>query len=244
MNKALPLHAQLKEMIISEIAEGTLEPGDQLPTQKELGVQHRMSHMTVRRALDELIKEGVIRSVRGKGLYVSRPTLATDSGSLLGFDEQIYRLGMIPSKRVLCAEIISASTMLAQMLNVEVGVPLASIERLLLANDTPVAIIVSYLPHSLCPGLLNHDFAKGSLFSTLRQVYGLQLSGAESIIRAVLANKEQAGLLQINRPSGLLLREQVTYLKDGTIIEFSRSYLRGDNYHMRLQEGVIPIRST
>ena len=240
MNTVLPLHAQLKEMIISEISEGNLNPGDKLPTQKELGVQHGMSHMTVRRALDELIKEGVIRSVRGKGLYVSRRTLATDSGSLLGFDEQIYRLGMMPSKRVLCAEIISASTMLAQMLNVEVGVPLVSLERLLLANDTPVAIIISYLPHSLCPGLLNHDFEKGSLFATLRQVYSLQLSGAESIIRAVLANKEQAGLLQISRPSGLLLREQVTYLKDGTVIEFSRSYLRGDNYHMHVREGVIP----
>jgi GntR family transcriptional regulator len=195
------MHAQLKERIISEIAEGALKPGDQLPTQKELGEQHGMSHMTVRRALDELIKEGVIRSVRGKGLYVSNPTLATDTGSFLSFDEQIYRLGMKPSKRVLCAEIIPASTVLAQMLRVEVGVPLASLERLLLANDTPVAVIVTYLPHHLCPGILNHDLASGSLFATLRQVYGLQLSGATSIIQTVLASKEQASLLQVKRPA-------------------------------------------
>jgi GntR family transcriptional regulator len=147
---------------------------------------------------------------------------------------------MIPSKRVLCAEIISASTVLAQMLKVEVGVPLASLERLLLANDTPVAHIVSYLPHHLCPGILSHDLERGSLFATLRQAYGLQLTGAVSIIQAVLANKEQATLLQIKRSSALLSREQLTYLKDGSIIEFSRSVLRGDNYHIRMQEGVMP----
>jgi GntR family transcriptional regulator len=234
------MHAQLKEMLISEISKGDLKPGDKLPTQKELGAHFGMSHMTVRRALDELIKEGMVRSVRGKGLYVSSRTLTTDSGALVSFDEQIYRLGMAPSKRVLCAEIISASTVLAQMLKVEVGVPLASLERLLLANDIPVAHIISYLPHHLCPGILSHDLEKGSLFATLRQSYGLQLTGAVSIIQAVLANKEQAALLQIKRSSALLSREQLTYLKDGTIIEFSRSVLRGDNYHIRMQEGMIP----
>jgi GntR family transcriptional regulator len=236
----LPLHAQLKEMIISEITKGDLKPGDKLPTQKELGSRFRMSHMTVRRALDELIKEGMIRSVRGKGLYVSNQTLTTDSGALVSFDEQIYRLGMTPSKRVLCAEIISASTVLAQMLKVEVGVPLASLERLLLANDTPVAHLVSYLPHHLCPGILSHDLERGSLFATLRQVYGLQLASAVSIIQAVLASEEQARLLQVKHPAALLSREQVTYLKDSTIVEFSRSVLRGDNYHVRIQEGTLP----
>jgi GntR family transcriptional regulator len=239
MDTILPLHAQLKEKIISSINEEVFKPGDRLPTQKELGSQYGMSHMTVRRALDELIREGIIRSVRGKGIFVSNPTLATDSGSLLGFDEQIYHLGMTPTKRVLCAEIVSASTVLAQMLKVDVGVPLASIERLLLANDVPVAIIVSYLPHHLCLGILSHDLEKGSLFATLRQVYGLQLSGAVSIIQTVLASQEQARLLQIKRPAALLTREQLTYLRDGTIIEFSRSFLRGDNYHIRVQEGII-----
>ena len=219
---------------------GSLKPGDKLPTQKELCTQFNTSHMTVRRALDELIKEGAIRSVRGKGLYVSNPTLATDNGSLLGFDEQVQRLGMTPSKKVLCAEIVSASTVVAKMLKVEVGVPLVSLERLLSANDVPVAIVVTYLPHHLCPGLLAHDLASGSLFATLRQVYGLQLAGAESIIQTVLATQDQARLLQVRRPTALLSREQVTYLKDGTVIEFSRSLLRGDNYHIRVQEGPVP----
>jgi GntR family transcriptional regulator len=240
MNINLPLHAQLKEEIIKKINEGDLKPGDKLPRQVELCTQYGMSHMTVRRALDELIKEGIIRSVRGKGIYVSRSTVATDSGSLLSYDEQINRLGMTPAKRILCAEITSASTVLAQMLKVEVGIPLVTLERLLLANETPVALTLTYLPHHLCPGILNHDLEKGSLFATLRQIYGLQLSGAVSIIQTVLASQEQARLLQIRRPAALLSREQLTYLKDGTIIEFSRSFSRGDNYHIRIQEGVVP----
>ena len=241
MNKKTPLHAQLKEKIIAMIAEGEFNPGNQLPTQKELCAQYGMSHMTVRRALDELIKEGVIRSVRGEGLYVSNRTLASDSGSLIGFDEQILRLGMTPSKRILCAEIIPASTVLAQVLKVEVGIPLVSLERLLLANNTPVAQVIAYLPHYLCPDLFSHDLEKGSMFATLRQVYGLQLTGSVSIVQTVLASKEQATLLQVPRPAALLSREQLTYLSDGKIIEFSRSFLRGDNYHIRVQEGIIPL---
>lgn len=154
MERKPSLHSQLKEALIAMISNEALKPGDQLPTQKELGAQYEMSHMTVRRALDELIKEGVISSVRGKGLYVTSQTLPTDIGSLVSFDEQILRLGMTPSKRVLCGEIIPASTVLAQMLKVDVGIPLVSLERLLLANNTPVALIVAYLPDYLCPGLL------------------------------------------------------------------------------------------
>jgi GntR family transcriptional regulator len=239
MERKPSLHAQLKEALIAMISNQALKPGDQLPTQKELGAQYGMSHMTVRRALDELIKEGVISSVRGKGLYVTSQTLATDVGSLVSFDEQIIRLGMTPSKRMLCGEIIPASTVLAQMLKVNVGIPLVSLERLLLANNTPVALIVAYLPHHLCPGLLDYDLEKGSMFGTLRHMYGLQLSGAVSIVQTVLANKQQADLLQIQRPAPLLSREQQTYLSDGRIIEFSRSFMRGDNYHIRIQEGTI-----
>jgi len=241
MERKQSLHSQLKEALIAMISNEALKPGDQLPTQKELGIQYEMSHMTVRRALDELIKEGVISSVQGKGLYVTSQTLATDIGYLVSFDEQILRLGMKPTKRVLCGEIIPASTVLAQMLKVDVGIPLVSLERLLLANETPVAIIIAYLPHHLCPGLLSHDLEKGSMFGILRQVYGLQLSGAVSIVQTVLANKKQANLLQIQRPTALLSREQQTYLSDGKIIEFSRSFMRGDNYHIRVQEGVIPF---
>jgi len=241
MERKPSLHSQLKEALIAMISNEALKPGDQLPTQKELGAQYEMSHMTVRRALDELIKEGVISSVRGKGLYVTSQTLPTDIGSLVSFDEQILRLGMTPSKRVLCGEIIPASTVLAQMLKVDVGIPLVSLERLLLANNTPVALIVAYLPDYLCPGLLGYDLEKGSMFGTLRQIFGLQLSGAVSIVQTVLANKQQANLLQIQRPAALLSREQQTYLSDGKIIEFSRSFMRGDNYHIRIQEGVIPF---
>jgi GntR family transcriptional regulator len=79
------------------------------------------------------------------------------------------------------------------------------------------------------------------MFGTLRQIFGLQLSGAVSIVQTVLANKQQANLLQIQRPAPLLSREQQTYLSDGRIIEFSRSFMRGDNYHIRIQEGVIPF---
>lgn len=240
MKNNLPIYSQLKEQIIRQIAEGELKPGDQIPSQYELCEKYQMSHMTVRRALNELLKEGILRSIPGKGTYVASRTRPADSGSLINFSSQMARLGMTPSTQVLSQEIIPASTVLAQILGIEVGQPVVSLYRLRCADGQPLSLTQCYLPHDLCPGLLEHDLAANSLFDTLRTVYRLKLVGAVSNVHAVLADEEQARLLQVKRPAALIVREQVTYLDNGRVIEFSRSFILGDKYHVKFQEGGVP----
>ncbi|MEW5958994.1 MAG: GntR family transcriptional regulator, partial [Chloroflexota bacterium] len=136
-NISQPLFAQLKETIIATITRGELTPGDQLPSQRDLCKQYGMSHMTVRRAINELINEGVIQAIPGKGLYVAEKTRVADSNSLLGFDQQMIRLGLNPSTQVLEAKLVSASTVLAKVLGVSVGAPLVYLHRLRLADGEP-----------------------------------------------------------------------------------------------------------
>lgn len=236
----LPNYAQLKESLIQKIARGDLAPGDQLPSQSELCEIHHLSHMTVRRALNELLNEGVLRSIPGKGIYVANPTHPADSGALVSFSTQMARLKMKPSTHTLSKELIPASTTLAQVLGIGVGMPVASIYRLRCADGSPLSLTHCYLPHELCPGLLEHDLAANSLFDTLRSVYHLKLVGGSSVVLATLADEEQAELLQIERPAALIVREQVTYLDSGRVIEFSRSFIRGDRYHITFQEGEVP----
>ncbi|MFO7586033.1 MAG: GntR family transcriptional regulator [Anaerolineales bacterium] len=146
MKNNLPIYSQLKEHIIHQIAEGGLKPGDQIPSQYELCEQYQMSHMTVRRALNELLKEGILRSIPGKGTYVASPTRTADSGALVTFSAQMSHLGIKPATRVLSQQLIPASTVLAQILGIEIGQPVVSLYRLRSADGHPLSLTQCYLP--------------------------------------------------------------------------------------------------
>jgi GntR family transcriptional regulator len=239
-NSPLPLYAQLKEAIIDAIAHGELAPGDQLPSHRQLCKQYDMSHMTVRRAISELTIEGVVQSIPGKGLYVAQKTQPADTEPLLGHEQQMARLGLAPSTKMLEAKIVNASTVLAQSLQVAAGAPLVYLYRLRLADNKPMSLTSVYLPHALCPNLLEHDLENDSLFTTLRNVYGLTLASSTSTVSAVLADNAQAKLLDMSLPAALLFKEQFTYLDTGQVIEISRTFIRGDGFHIHIAEGNRP----
>lgn len=237
MSDTLPLYAQLKEIIIDDIQSGRLAYGDQLPSQRELCRHYNMSHMTVRRALDELKNEGVIHAIAGKGFYVSEQKHPAEIGSLTGFADHMIGLGMRPRTEVLRAEIIPASSLLAQRLQISVGAEVAFIHRIRYVDETPFSLTSSYLPHHVFPGILSYDLAQHSLFATMRDVYSQFPTSSSSVIEACLATEEVAAVLDISLPAALLAKEQVTYSQTGTVIELSRSLLRGDRYHLHVDEG-------
>jgi len=233
LNAKLPLYAQLKEQIIAVIARGGLAPGDQIPSQRVLCERYGMSHMTVRRAISELLHEGVIYAIPGKGLYVTEPKQDAEP-PLIGFTEDMSRRGMVASSQVLAAEIVGASTVLASALGVAVGTALVYLRRLRLADGEPMAVQGSYLPHALCPGLLEHDLGRGALFHLLRNVYHLRLADGTTVVEAALADAEHAKLLGLRVPAPVLIVEQLNYLDSGQAIEFVRTAYRADRYRLRL----------
>lgn len=233
--QTLPLYVQLKEELINAIAQGEFAAGDQLPSQRALCDQYGMSHMTVRRAISELINDGVIYAIPGKGIYAAERKQDAEAGPLIGFTEDMARRGMVASSRVLAAEIVNASIVLARTLEVDVGAPLVYLRRLRLANHEPMAVQTSYLPHVLCPGLLDNDLSTNSLFSLLRDRYRLLLADSQVSVESALADEEYENLLGLKAPAALLITEQLTYLNSGQIAEFTRSVYRADRYRMRLR---------
>ncbi len=235
-------YLQLKEYLTAEIVRGDYKPHERLPSQRELGEEYGLSHMTVRRAINELIREGVIYARQGKGLYVAEPKQQAELGPLYGFTEDMMLRGMKASSRTLHASIITASTMLAHTLQVVMGAPLIHLHRLRLADGEPMALQTLYLPHALCPGLVERDLEKGSLYEILRHEYGLHLASAESAAGADLADDEEAALLMLTTPAALLVTEQLTYLDTGQPIEFARSVYRGDRYRLQTTRDSSPQR--
>jgi GntR family transcriptional regulator len=234
MNARLPLYAQLKESLIAAIERGEHAPGGQIPSQRILCERYGMSHMTVRRAINDLLNEGVIYGIPGKGLYVTERKQDAEAGPLIGFTEDMAQRGMVASSQVLAAEIVGASTVLASALGVEVGAPLVHLRRLRLADGEPMALQGSYLPHTLCPGLLAHDLVSRSLFGLLRGEYDLTLVDGTTTVEAALAGEEQARLLGLQPAAPLLIVEQLTRLDTGQAIEFVRTAYRADRYRLRV----------
>jgi GntR family transcriptional regulator len=233
MSVTLPLYRTIYDKLSQLIAQGSLKPGDQLPSQRALSVHYEASHMTVRRAIDALLNDGLIIAIPGKGLYVAAPKQDAESGPLVSFSEDMARRGMRSTTQVLAAELAAASASEAQLLQIAIGAPVVSLKRLRFADDRPMAIQHSVLPHALCPGLLTYDLAQHSLFALLRQQYGLHLAYGTTVAEAALADAEQAQLLALRLPAALLITEQCTYLPDGRPLEFVRSAYAGQHYRLR-----------
>ncbi len=229
-----PFYYQIKERLLDDIAAGRYKPGEQLPSQRELIKEFDASLMTIRRVINELSQDGVIYALPGKGLFVSQPKQDAEAIPLNSFTAEMRRRGMQPSSRLLAAQLISATAALARIFAIEVGLPLVYLKRLRLADDQPMALQTAYLPHTLCPGLLEHDLENQSLYQILCEVYGLCLANARFSIEAILADDEHAALLGANLPAALLVTEQLTFLESGQAIEFMRSVYRGDRYRMRM----------
>lgn len=235
----LPVYTQIVNSIRQSIETGEYKPGDQLPSQRELCEKYHTSLMTMRRVLDELHRVGTIRTIPGKGIYVSQHARPTDYGSLEGFEMQMARLGMKPFTKTLEAKIITATTYLGQMLRIPPGSQVVYIYRLRYADGNPISIYKVYVPHALCPGILEKDVANRSLFKLLRECYNLKLAGSRNTATAVLPDDDSIRLLELNEPVALLLREQITFLDTGEIIEYSRNYSRGDMYCVQYDEGKV-----
>jgi GntR family transcriptional regulator len=201
-----------------------------IPPESELIDQFAVSRSTVRQVLDLLVKEGLIYRQRGRGSFVSHPTLEQSMVRIVSFTEDMLQRGFKPGTRILSANLIPAAPDIAEKLQVEAGEPLACVERLRLADDEPMSIEESFLVHRYCPAVLQHDYASQSLREILERDYGIRLVRAKQRIQAVEAPRRLADLLEIKPRSALLAIERVSFSQDSIPVEFLRLFHRGDRY--------------
>jgi GntR family transcriptional regulator len=231
-NCGIPLHAQLAHLLRERILDAELRPHAQLTSERALCERYGVSRITVRKALSDLLHEGLIYTTVGKGTFVADSHLDEELQPLSSFSQDIERRGMSVSSRLLDAGVFNADDHIASRLQIPRGAEVVQIDRLRLADDLPIAIQFSLLSHHLCPGLLDYDLTARSLFDVLRTDYGLQLTRADTVIEAALATPEESRLLELATPAAVLVSEQVTRLSTEAIIEITRSVFRGDRYKL------------
>jgi len=227
----IPLYIQLKEHILARMERGGLKPGQRLPSERELCDQFGVSRITIRQALGELMRDGLLQSVRGKGTFVARKR-EDEFHPLASFSQQVRAQGQSPSSLVLNQSVTRASERLARQLQVSINSRVALIERLRLAGGEVRALQTAYIPLKLCPGLLKHDFEKESLYQVLQMVHGLTPVRADHWFEARLADPNEERLLHLPHPSAVLVMRQTSYLQDGRPIEYTRSiYRANEGFH-------------
>lgn len=226
----LPLYLQLEESLRADILARRLQPHQQLPSERELCGQFRVSRMTVRQALLDLARDGLIYSRIGKGTFVSEPKIDQQLRTLTGFSQDMAARGSKPTSFVLEAKCEPAADAMAQALHLPPAAQVILLMRVRLADDLPLAVETVHLPENLCPGLLRHDFSCESLYAVLEQDYGYRLTRAEQTIEAGLAGPREVGLLQVQPRAPILIMERLTFTEQNVPIEHVHSIYRGDRY--------------
>ena len=234
-----PLYLQLKDSLTAEIRTGRYRTHQRLPSERELSTEFNVSRMTVRQALLELVREGLIYTRVGKGTFVAAPKIDQQLRDLTGFSEDVQARGGRPSSRVLESKVTAAPTEAASAMGLEPGSQVILLARVRLADDLPLAIERAYLPLARVPGLLQRDFAVESLYSVLRASYGFRLVLAEQTIEAALADPRELELLGLTPPAAVLKMQRLTSTDAGVPLEYVFSTYRGDRYKFRsvLQSG-------
>ena len=224
----IPLHHQVYLDLLRSLDDGTWAPGTQLPTERDLAAHYGCSLITVRRALDELVREGRIERTRGRGTFVLRPRFDRDIAGRASFAEEMRQRGLDPETRLVSARPEAASAAVAAALALGTGAPTVYLERLRLASGEPYLLEQVHLSAERFPGLLASDLEGGSLYDLLITRYATQVVRAREALEPVLLRAREARLLGQRRGAPALLIEGVAYAADGTPVEFGRTFVRGD----------------
>jgi len=229
----VPLYYQLKEELKDKIISGELEPETCIPSIRELCETHDISTTTAKQAISELVHEGLLYSIQGKGTFVSvrqwpmeyrETTYITDEMRLAS---RIRALGHEFWAEVLTIDRITCSNLVSAYLAIERDSEVLRIRRLKKAAGAPMLIETTFIPPDTAPGVEHADLSR-SLFRVLRDRYAIVLRQSDETFRPVFLDSLEAELL--GQPVGALamLNERVSYAESSVPVLYAKSLIRGD----------------
>jgi len=224
-NNYKPFYHQLEDILREKIENRELKPHEKIPSENELKKNHNISRSTIRKAINSLVKSGLIYRIQGKGTYVAEPY---KKNLVQGFTEKMKFYGFEPSSKILEIKKIDKPTeSISKKFSLEENEKLIKIKRLRYIDKNPLLISNSYLNLSKYPSLIKGDY-DGSLYNELRDRFNITLEWNEDFIEPILLSGEDAEIFKLEKGSPALLIERYTYGVDNDLIEYCESIVRGD----------------
>ncbi|MBP0639108.1 GntR family transcriptional regulator [Cupriavidus sp. AcVe19-6a] len=230
-----PLHTQIRDALRSWILDGTYPPHHRMPSESELGEQFSASRITVRHALGDLQKEGLIFRVHGKGTFVSKPRAFQNVTSLQGFAEAMSSMGHEILNQVRSSKVVPASRAIATQLRLQEGDMVVEIRRVRLLNREPISLELTWVPEAIGRRLLTADLVTRDIFVILENDCGVKLGHADLSVDAILADEELTRALRIQDSAPVLRIERLTHDAEGMPLDYEFLYFRGDAFQYRLR---------
>ena len=238
-NSKLPKYAQILNWIHGMINRGKIKVGDQIPTEEELSRMFGVNRMTVRQAIEELSIEKMIERKRGKGTFLVSPKprgLVYKLEYISSFTDDMKAIGIAPRTETRSVEVIEPNPIVRTLLGLKKKDRVIYTLRLKYAEEEPVMIERSYLPHAEFRDILEMNLDE-SLYHLLVEHFDITLHHSTQIFNAILSSKEDTELYKLNRRCPCIMVESTLYDPNNIPIEVLYSYFRGDRYKFRVSSG-------
>ncbi len=218
--QGVALWRQITTRLQQSIASGRYPPGGQLPTEQMLSRHFGVNRHTVRRALEELSRGGLVRVEQGRGSFVAEDVIEYTVEPRTRFSEWVRRQNREPSGRILRLTEIAADAQLAKHLNLRTGGHVIMMERLGFADDRPVSLAAHHFPANRFRGLMDALRREPTITAALRAVGVPDYMRQTTRVTARLPTAEEAELLRTPRNRPLLITENINVDHAGTVVEF------------------------
>ncbi|WP_303985025.1 GntR family transcriptional regulator [Niallia circulans] len=213
-NSSTPLYIQLKQAIADDINDGIYTHGEKLPTEPELCEKYKVSRITVRKAVLDLVNEGYLIKKQGKGTFVNHVKIKRELVAVNGYSEYMNSTGKMPNPKIISYEVKEVNKEIAEKLKIDTNSPVLELKRLLHLDNEPLLHETSTYSLELFPELDQYVEENKSMHKILNETYGRTPAFNNKILNVILANSELAGYLQCNISDPLYQLEKVAYNKD------------------------------
>lgn len=232
LESTVPVYLQVANQIKEDIKEQKLQAGDMIPSDRSYCESLGVSHMTVKKAVDLLVNEGLVIRKKGVGTFISEPKIVQSLFTLSGFTGDNSEKGRKTCSQVLRFEVEEASSKLREKLGLSEGDRVINLKRLRMINNEPVALEDAYISYE-CKKyrkLLDHNFEKESLYHVLVNECGVELGLGEETIEVSSATDEISQSLGVALGKPMFYLSRITYSKEKVPVEYVESVYRADKY--------------
>jgi GntR family transcriptional regulator len=230
----IPLHHQIKVAVLQGVEQGWLQPGEQLPRERELAEALGVSLAPVRQAMADLTKEGYVSRTRGKGTFVRDRKLVEKIQILGSFHDSVRRQGLDSTVQVLSSEFVKPPHEIATALALR-SQDAWCLRRLAMLEGEPLALLTAWLPPRYARGVIDRDLGEGSLYEALARAHGVEMTVADNVVEVDRAGLGDAELLGLVPGSPVLRVIGITRNQQDRPVEYSDVLYRPERFRFAIE---------
>jgi GntR family transcriptional regulator len=234
----VPYYEQLKHLLLRQIKDDGLQPGDLLPSEAEIGERYAVSRTVVRQAIGELATAGMLIRRRGKGTFVAEPKIREQfMESTVGFFEDLTSQGHEVLSEVISIDLIRPSEQTASIMDLPDDARVIEVVRLRRVDEMVIALVKSYInsdSEQLLDRLRNADLAHTSLYGILEDGWNLRIESGKRSLEAIRAEGMLARLLEISAGDPVIYIESVGSDDRGEVVEYFQAWHRADRSRLEI----------